>query len=102
MKPLDLPLESNRTFVSGTGGVSFAVNVGDCSPAFFVTRAALDLYFGADADAAPDDAQAALGAFDRHVHQIHRLARDLWCHRRPDAPSVVMTVDAVFRALARS
>lgn len=100
MNPLDLPLESNRTFVAG--GVSFAVDVGDGSPAFFVTRAALDLYFGTDADAAPDDAQAALSAFDRHVHQSHRLARDLWRHRGPDAASVVMTVDAVFRALTRS
>lgn len=99
MKASDLPVESNRSFVASAGGVSFAVDVGDCSPAFYITRTALELYFGATA--APDDAPAALSAFDRHVHQIHRLARELWRRRPPDAPVIVMTVDAVFSALTR-
>jgi len=101
MKPFDLPLESARRFVAGAGGVSFAVNVGGTCVTCYVTRAALESYFGADADAAPDAADASLRAFDRHVHLIHRVARKLRQREPATAPAAVLTVDAVFRALTR-
>jgi hypothetical protein len=99
MKPFDLPLESARTFVPGAGGVSFVANLaGECI-AGYITRAALESYFGACADAPREDAQAALRPFDAHVRLIHQMARKLHRDQSAGAPAVLLTVDTVFRAL---
>lgn len=101
MNPTDLPPEAHRTFVDGPGGISFTLMDGAHGLPGYVTRAALEVYFGADTEAQDGDAEAALRAFDTHVETIHRLARRLGHRGRPGAPTVVLTVDAVFRVLTQ-
>jgi hypothetical protein len=100
MKPNDLPLEADRSFVKGAGGVSFDVAIdGECVPCY-VSRAALEVYFGADPQVDAGDATASLQAFDLNAELIRRLAGAQWRRRRVENPAVVLTVDAVFRALS--
>lgn len=101
MKPIDLPLKADRNFVKGTGGVSFDVAADGGRVPCYVSRAALEAYFGADPQAEPGDADATLRAFDLHAELIRQLAGAQWRRRRPASPpAVVLTVDAVFRALS--
>lgn len=99
MKPIDLPLAADRHSVEGAGGVSFAIDVGERQVPCYVTRAVLESYFGAEAEAGDDS--PGLRAFDRHANLIHQLAREQWERRGPGVPAVVLTVDAVFRSLTR-
>lgn len=99
MKLISLPHDTERTFVNGAGGVCFDVRVNGRSVPCYVTRAVLEAYFGADADADACDGDACLQAFDGHAPLIQRLAREQWLRRGARIPAVVLTVDAVFRAL---
>lgn len=98
MNPIDLSPEA-RAFVDGPGGISFTLMDGARGLPGYVTRDALEVYFGAATEA--QDGDAVLQAFDRHVETIHRLARRLAHGGQPGAPTVVLTVDAIFRVLTR-
>jgi len=101
MKPIDLPLEADRKFVKGPGGVSFEVAIDEGRVPCYVSRTALEMYFGADP-----------GSRGRRCRRIAaglrpaRAADPPACRRAMAAPvphrrpAVVLTVDAVFRALS--
>lgn len=99
MKLINRPLDPERIFVTGAGGVRFGLHVDGRSLSCYATRAVLEAYFGADADADACESDACLQAFDDHAELIQRLAREQWLRRGAGIPAVVLTVDAVFRAL---
>jgi Protein of unknown function (DUF1488) len=101
MDTIELPVETIRTYVEGAGGVSFPTCIDGCTVRCYVTQAALETYFGGDTRSPVDPCAASLRAFDRHSSFIGAMARNLLRRRGPEASAVVLTVDAVFRALTR-
>lgn len=100
MSVIDIPFDTARTFVEPAASVLFFARLGDHTLRCYITRSALETYFGAPGGA---DAHAAgcLRAFDVNAPRIRAIARELIGRRAAGAQSVVLTADDVFRCVAR-
>lgn len=97
---LNLPFRPSRTFVDDADAVMAHECFGECLVNCYVTRAALETYFGA---AAGGDGErlACLQAFDRHADTIGAMLASLVERSGSGVRAVVLTVDEVYRALTR-
>ncbi|MGA0610805.1 DUF1488 family protein [Caldimonas sp. KR1-144] len=101
MNAVEIPFDTTRTFVEEAASVMFFARVGERTVRCYVTRSALESYFGADADHDALESSACLRAFDANARRIEAIARECLGSNGAGVRTVVLNADTVFRVLAR-